>query len=172
MKASIAALAALVFASVAPAAPKPAGVAGTVTRVTDGDTLWFMPVGKQPVAVRLRDIDAPEICQEWGAQAQRALSDLALNKPAMLQAYGHDSFGRTVGVVFVDDINLGQQMVEDGNAWSLRTRNDHGPLVKQERMAKALARGFHTQAGKMMPWDFRKAHGPCAAAAGASAAGR
>lgn len=131
----------------------------------DGDTLVFKAGTQAPITVRLRDIDAPEICQPWGEESKQALAELALNKSAVLRTVARDGYGRAIGVVIVDDIDLGLRMVEEGHAWSVRTRYDRGPLVKQERMAKALGRGFHTQPGKLMPWDFRKAHGPCAGAA-------
>jgi len=133
------------------AAPPAAAVQGVVTQVIDGDTLVITTPGKPPQTVRLRDIDAPEICQPGGAEARRALTDLALNKPAVQRG----------GAVLVGDVNLGLRMVEDGHAWSVRTRYDQGPLVKQERVAKALGRGLHGTAGALMPRDFRKAHGPC-----------
>ena len=152
----------------APAAAQPvhaarqaAALEGTVSRVVDGDTLWFAVPGKAPIVVRLRDIDAPEICQPWGEQSRAALAELALNKTATLRPAARDPHGRTVGTVLVDDVDVGRRMVEEGQAWSTRTRYDQGPLVKQERMAKALARGFHAQAGNVLPAEFRRANGPC-----------
>jgi len=86
-----------------------------------------------------------------------------LNKPATLRAGPADAGGRTLGVLIVEDMNVGRRMVEDGNAWSVRFRNDAGPLVKQERMAKALARGLHGTPGAVMPREWRR-RGPCPAA--------
>jgi endonuclease YncB( thermonuclease family) len=147
--------------------PAAGSVRGTVTEVSDGNRLTLTPAGGPPVAVRLRDIDAPELCQTWGEEARRALAELALNKPATLQASGRDAQGRTVGRVWVDEVDLGRRMVEDGQAWSLRTRFDQGPLVKQERMAHALGRGLHGVAGAVLPREFRRTHGPCPAPAAA-----
>ena len=58
-------------------------------------------------------------------------------------------------------MDLSQRLVEEGHAWSLRTRNDNGPLVKQERMAKALGRGLHAGGAAVKPADFRRTNGPC-----------
>lgn len=138
-------------------------VQGIVTQVTDGDSLWITPPGQPGIEVRLRDIDAPEICQAWGPEARRALTDLALNKPATLRPTGRDSYGRTVGVLVVDDADIAQRLVEGGHAWSLRWRNDAGPLVKQERMAKALSRGLHEGGAAIPPAEFRRINGPCPA---------
>ncbi|HLL19090.1 MAG TPA: thermonuclease family protein [Rubrivivax sp.] len=134
---------------------------GTVARVVDGDTLWLTPPGKAPLVVRLRDIDAPEICQPWGLQARQALVDLTLNRRATLRKVARDTHGRTVGSIIVDGVDVGPLMVAEGHAWSTRTRYDRGPLVKQERMAKALGRGLHGAGGAVMPRDFRQAQGAC-----------
>ncbi len=147
------------------ATPTPA-LEGVVSKVTAGDSLWFTPAGQAPIEVRLRDIDAPEICQPWGEEARRALADAALGKPAQLRISARDSYGRAVGTVVVDEVNLGRYLVEEGHAWSTRTRYDRGPLVAQERMAKALGRGLHAAGGAVMPKVFRASHGPCPAAPG------
>ena len=139
----------------------PVTVQGVVTHVTDGDSLWVTPPGQPGIEVRLRDIDAPEICQVWGEQARRALEERVLGRPVALRISGRDSYGRTLGYVNVDGVDAGRWMVEEGHAWSIRTRWDRGPLVKQERMATALGRGLHSVPGAVMPREFRRDHGPC-----------
>lgn len=145
------------------ARPAEHSVHGVVSKVQDGDSLWLKPADGPPIVVRLRDIDAPELCQAWGDEARRALADLALGKAAVLRSHGRDSHGRTLGAVTVDEVDLSRRMVEDGHAWSNRSRWDQGPLVKQERMAKALGRGLHATAGAEPPWQFRKRNGRCPA---------
>lgn len=155
----------------ASAAPPPArAVQGMVSKVTDGDSLWLTPADGKPIEVRLRDIDAPEICQPWGEDARKALAELALNKVATLQISGRDSYGRAVGALLIEDLNVSKYLVENGHAWSVRTRHDQGPLVKQERMARALSRGLHGSPGAVQPKDFRQSHGRCEGAPAAPAA--
>ena len=153
----------------APPRPSAAGVVGTVTSVVDGDSLWVTPAaGGKPIEVRLAGIDAPEICQEGGAEAKAYLAELVLKQTVRLVvgtgrgSGDHDLHGRTLGTVWKDDIDVNRRMVEEGQAWSIRTQYDRGPFVPQERMAKALSRGLH-KAGSaaVMPRDFRKRHGPC-----------
>jgi endonuclease YncB( thermonuclease family) len=139
--------------------PEPLQV--TVTQVLAGDSLVLTPPGQAPVTVRLRDIEAPAPCQVHGAESRLALADMALNKPAVWLPVGRAGQGPAVGSVRVADQDLSVRQVEEGHAWSLRVRNDEGPLVKQERMARALGRGLHAAGGAMKPWDFRSAHGPC-----------
>ena len=150
-------------------ASRPALLDGVTTHVVDGDSLWFTPVqqGQRGAAieVRLARIDAPEICQAHGRESQRALAGLVLNKPGRLQSLARDRYGRLLANLAVDGADVATRMVEEGQAWSARQRNDHGPLVKQERMARALARGLHAQAAAMQPSRFRHEHGACERAA-------
>jgi len=127
------------------------GQQGLVVAVADGDTLTLRLPDGQRVTVRLRDIDAPEICQPWGPEAKAALSELALNKLAILTPSDRDGFGRVVGRITVEELDIGRRLVEEGHAWSTRTRYDRGPLAKQERMAKALGRGLHPQLPRAVP---------------------
>ena len=149
------------LAAAAGAAAAPAALHGVVTQVRDGDTLVVQPVGGAPLEVRLRDIDAPESCQAWGAEARLALQELALGKPVELRTHGRDVYGRVIGSVSIDGEDLGRRMVVEGHAWSTRSKWDLGPLVKQERQARALGRGLRDGAGAVQPREFRRVHGPC-----------
>lgn len=155
-------LAASTLATAAPAVTQRA-VQGTVTRVVGGDTLWLTPESGPAIEVRVRDIDAPEPCQPGGAESRQALEELVLGKAVTLRPSGRDQRGRATGVLMLDDVNVGIRQVEEGHAWSVRTRWDEGPLVKQERMARALSRGLHAAPGAQMPRHFRVTHGPCGA---------
>jgi endonuclease YncB( thermonuclease family) len=149
-------------AAAGPAAARDsAPVEGVVTKVIDGDTLVVQIAGKPPLDVRLKDIDAPEICQQHGPEAKKALEEFALGKTATVVTSARDSFGRTIATLTVDGQNLSRRMVSEGHAWSSRFKYDRGPLVKEERQAKALNRGLHQQFGAQMPRDFRRSKGPC-----------
>lgn len=143
----------------------PTVVEGLVTQVPDGDSLWVTPTDKPAVLLQLNDIDAPELCQVYGEESRRALAELALNRRATVKIQGRDAQGRTLAVVAVDGVDLSTRMVEEGHAWSTRSKWDYGPLVKEERMARALNRGLHAAGGAMMPREFRQLHGPCVQAA-------
>ena len=153
------ALASLPATAARPSEPEP--LQGVVTQVIDGDTLRFNVAGQPAIEVRLAQIDAPELCQAGGAEARRALSELALNKPATLRPAGRDRQGRSIGVLVLDGASVGQRLVQEGHAWSLVGRNGRGPLVKEERLAQALNRGLHAERTAVKPEDFRRSNGPC-----------
>ncbi len=138
-----------------------APLTGVVLRVVDGDTLVVSATGQPPLTLRLRDMDAPEICQEGGEESRRMLEELALGQTVTVRVAARDRHGRSVARVATTQFDLGTRMVEEGWAWSVRGRDDRGPLLKQERMAKALGRGLHANAGQVYPWVFRQRHGAC-----------
>lgn len=136
---------------------------GTVTRVSDGDTLWLKPGdGGRYVKVRVQGIDAPEICQRWGLEAKQALQALALGRPVRIDDGGlRDEHGRRLSRVMRDDEDLGARLVRDGHAWSYRWRDDAGPYLIEEMAARAAGRGLFADPQPQRPRDFRKQHGPC-----------
>ena len=144
------------------AAPKAAAptLQGTITAVSDGMSLTLAVSGQPPLPLRLRDVEIPDACQPGSAESRQALADFALNKPAIVQPGRRDGQGRAISTVKVDEADLSRRMVEEGYAWSVRSKWDQGPLVKQERMAQTLKRGLHG-AGKLSPTEFRKRHGAC-----------
>jgi len=138
-------------------------LSGQVSRVVDGDTLWFKPddLAEPLVAVRLRGIDAPETCQAWGRQATAALRDLTQGKPATLRTHGQDDYRRTLGTLSVGDVDINAALVTQGHAWAWRDAHGRSPYLPEEASARTAARGLHSQHGAQTPWDFRQRHGRC-----------
>jgi endonuclease YncB( thermonuclease family) len=147
-------------AGAAPPAREPVGRAG---KVVDGDTLWFQPAGgAAEQLVRIEGIDAPELCQDWGPEARQALGERVQNQALTLKPRGKDEFGRVLAHVYVGPLDVGDRLVRDGHAWSMRFRSDRGPYVASERMAHTLKRGLHATPGALQPREFRQRNGPCA----------
>jgi micrococcal nuclease len=139
-----------------------AALDGVVTRVSDGDTLWVKPVDeRRPQKLRLRGIDAPEICQSWGAEARQALSAQVLGRHVHVVEGPVDDHGRRLGRLMRGEVDVGAQMVRDGHAWSYRFRRDPGPYRAEEAAARAERRGLFADPGAMSPREFRRVHGPC-----------
>src|SRR4030095_11470964 len=74
---------------------------GKVVGITDGDTLTVL-VDRDPIKVRLAEIDTPERGQPWANRAKQALSAKVLGQVVQLQVVDTDRDGRTVAKVFRD----------------------------------------------------------------------
>ncbi len=139
---------------------------GTVTRVSDGDTLWLRPAaGGKPVKVRISGIDAPEICQPGGPAARKALAARVLGRQLGVRARGQDDYGRTIAALELDGEDLAAWMVSQGHAWSYGFGRDGGPYAAQQARAQAASRGLFADRAALAPRLFRKRHGPCDPAA-------
>lgn len=143
-------------------ASKQASWAGVVTYVVDGDTVYVRPLeGGEARSIRLLGMDAPEICQEGGAEARQALQARLLKRHVMVQSQRKDDFGRELATLYLGREDVGQWMVRSGQAWSYRFRQDPGPYAAQEQSARLLGRGLFASLPPQYPGDFRRRHGPC-----------
>jgi micrococcal nuclease len=163
IKLLIAVLAGLLSCGVAFAKPPVTINSGVVIHVTDGDTLWVRMRAStdMPVKLRLRNIDAPEICQAGGTQARDALKARLLHRSITFESRARDAYQRTIADVWLDGQDIGAWLVGQGHAWSYGFRNVSGRYGEQQREAMALRRGLFAAGDAMEPRLFRKMHGPC-----------
>lgn len=135
---------------------------GTVTHVTDGDTLWVRPAGSGPPRqIRLDGMDAPEICQLHGEASRAVLVARVLGQQVQVQVRRSDDYGRLLARVTLRGQDVGAWMVSQGQAWSYRYRRNAGPYAAQEAQARSHRRGLFADARPEPPRDFRKRHGSC-----------
>jgi endonuclease YncB( thermonuclease family) len=90
-------------------------------------------------------IDAPEKAQAFGQKSNQSLSDLVFNKEVSVTWFKKDRYGRTVGQVYVDDIDVCLEQIKRGLAWhykqyereqSLEDRTRYADAEKQARIDK------------------------------------
>ena len=137
-------------------------IEGTVTRVSDGDTLWVRPAeGGRPIKIRLDGVDAPEICQPGGREARQALEKLVLRQPVTLEVRVRDDYGRRVATLRREGRDIGEQLVRQGLAWNYRYHGVRGPYAVAEDEARAARRGVFGDPAALPPREFRERHGPC-----------
>jgi micrococcal nuclease len=152
----------LVLALLTAPAAQAASFRGTVTHVTDGDTLWVRPAaGGAPVALRLLDLDAPEGCQRFGPQASAALRKRVHRQAVRVHTQGSDDYRRQLARVEHRGEDIGAWMVRQGFAWSGSFRGKAGPYAALEAQARAARRGLWAQPGALEPRAFRKRFGRC-----------
>ena len=82
--------------------------------VVDGDT-FFLAANKQ--AVRLYGLDAPELENCYGEQAQQKLASLLKKKKVQLKEPLVDGLRRVLALVYVDGELINEQMLKEGYAW-------------------------------------------------------
>jgi micrococcal nuclease len=135
---------------------------GTVTHVTDGDSIWVRGARGAPVEVRLQGIDAPEICQAFGKEARDALAGRLLHRQVAVNSRSRDKYQRVLGGVSTGGQDVGLWMVSRGYAWSYRYRRDSGPYAAAEAQARQARLGLWSLAAQPVePRVFRKRHGSC-----------
>ncbi|MEW6443206.1 MAG: thermonuclease family protein [bacterium] len=90
---------------------------GKVVGVSDGDTITVMNQ-KAPIKVRLYGIDCPEKGQAFGTKAKQLTSDLCFGKTVDVEPVEIDQYGRTVGIVRLEDGKiLNAEILRAGFAW-------------------------------------------------------
>ena len=111
---------------------------GRVIAIADGDTLVMLTSENKQVRVRLNEIDAPESDQPWGLQAKKALSELAMSRYVRVVDNGLDDYGRTLGRVYFDSMDIKCMSYANGN------------IIKEAKSHCGILFG-------MMPWGSNAA---------------
>jgi endonuclease YncB( thermonuclease family) len=142
----------VLFALVASGAAH-ADLSGRVVAVHDGDTITVLS-GRAETRVRLVGIDAPERFQPYGSTARRALADLVAGRDVRVVGRARDRFGRLLGRVYADAVDVNAELVRLGHAWVFRDTND-ATLRALEAEAKAAGRGLWRDSRAVAPWQWR-----------------
>jgi len=129
---------------------------GKVVKIADGDTLTLLTPSNQQVKIRLAGIDTPERKQPFGKRAKQALAKLAFQKQVLVEVEAKDRYGRTIGVVFVDGLNVNAELVKQGMAWVYRKYTDDKRLYTLESEAKQAKRGLWLDENPIPPWEWRR----------------
>ncbi|MDD5392419.1 MAG: thermonuclease family protein [Thiothrix sp.] len=136
----------------------------TIARIVDGDTVRATGDDGKPYTIRLASIDAPEKAQTFGKEAAAALAKMATGKHGRLEFVETDRYGRTVGMVTLDDnaLNINYWMVSTGNAhyyekyskWMERGQAEKFKAAYQEAARRRV--GLWLDVAPVMPEEFRK----------------
>ena len=124
-------------------------------RVVDGDTIRAEAKGKE-IKIRLVEIDAPEMNQPFGAQSKNFLNSLLYEKDVTLISQGEDRYGRVLGNLFSNELNVNMLMVKFGFAWVYDKYAKNSSLYKYQDQAKAKNLGLWQTKDPIAPWVWRK----------------
>ena len=106
--------------------------------------------------IRLSDIDTPERKQPFGTKAKQALSELAFGKKARVVEVTVDRYGRIVGRVYVDGLDVNRELVAQGYAWMYRKYSNDAELLELEAQAKENGLGLWADLNPIPPWEWRR----------------
>jgi endonuclease YncB( thermonuclease family) len=127
-----------------------------VASVHDGDTLRAIDGSKVEHKIRLVGIDAPETGQAFGTVSRDHLRKLVMGKAVEVQSDGQDRYGRTLGRLLANGVDVNRQMVADGMAWHFTQYSKSEELAAAERDARKARKGLWSDAKAVAPWVWRK----------------
>lgn len=107
--------------------------------------------------IRLAEIDAPESHQDYGQRAKQALGNLVFGRQVSVDDGGKDRYGRTLGRVYLGQLDVNAEMVRTGYAWVYVKYARDRSLFALEDEARAARRGLWAGRESVPPWEWRKA---------------
>lgn len=137
-------LVAILLSVAAPAtSADPAGLAGVVVRVVDGDTI-HVRLGDRVEKVRYIGVNTPELHhptkgrEPGGEEAARVNGELVAGKRVRLEldVQSRDRYGRLLAYVWVDDLMVNAELVRRGYAQVMTVP----PNVRHQRLFLILER--------------------------------
>ena len=147
-------------------------VIGTVTKVSDGDSIQITTPEQTNLKVRLYGIDAPETPkvnnrtgqinkpgQPYGQESRKVLSDKLMGKAVKVDIVEFDKYKRSVCMVWLDDRNINLEMIREGFAEvfiEYLKEPYKAEFLKVEREARAAKRKIWSLPDYERPREFRK----------------
>lgn len=139
-----------------------AGIEGRVVGISDGDSVTVLDIDKVQHKIRLAGIDAPEKGQDFGNRSKESLSELVYDQTVLVQTEKKDRYGRDVGKVLVQGVDVSLVQVQRGLAWHYKayereqSASDRILYDFAENEARASRRGLWVAPDPVPPWDFRR----------------
>ena len=137
-------------------------IEGLVVGVADGDTITLLDQQKNTYKIRLQGIDAPEKKQAFGEKSKQSLHDLVHGKQVRIEYDKEDKYGRIVGKITLDDLDICLQQLVLGMAWHYKKYQNEQSVADRvvyndaELKSKSLRLGLWADETPMPPWEFRK----------------
>jgi endonuclease YncB( thermonuclease family) len=129
---------------------------GKIVRVKDGDTVVAIDKDNTQYTIRLSCIDTPEKKQDFGTKSKEFLASMCFGQEVTIKIKNKDRYGRYIGTLYKEDLNINLQMVKAGYAWVYRAYCNDLRYYKAEKKAKKYKLGLWLQGKPIPPWEFRK----------------
>lgn len=131
-------------------------IIGRVISVIDGNTLEVVGEDNQIYKILLHGIDCPELEQEYGAKAKKALEKLVLEKKVLVKIQGRDRLGNRLGVIMIEgEEDPRFELLKEGLAWTSE-KNPIEELETIKEKAREKNRGLWREDSPTPPWIFRR----------------
>jgi endonuclease YncB( thermonuclease family) len=129
---------------------------GKVVGISDGDTITILLNNNQNVRVRLAQIDAPEKHQDFGQRSKESLSEMIYLKDVKVKIWDMDRYGRIVGQIFYNGIDINLEQVKRGMAWVYVKYAKDPEYFRAMEEARKKKIGLWSIPNPMPPWEFRR----------------
>jgi len=134
---------------------------GKVIHVADGDTITILDSSNQHLKVRLSGIDAPEKAQDYGQRSKEHLNGLVQGQQVIVETSKKDRYGRHVGQVLLNGLDVNLEQLRAGLAWYYRqyerelTPELRDSYTAAEAKAKQEKSGLWRDHQPQPPWQWR-----------------
>jgi endonuclease YncB( thermonuclease family) len=139
-----------------------ATLTGQVVKVADGDTITVLDHTDTQHRIRLQGIDAPERKQAFGNASRKHLASLVAGKTVTVEWHKRDRYGRIVGIVIVDGMDVNLMQLTAGMAWFYRfyqkelSPENRKLYAQAGDEARANKKGLWRDKNPMPPWEWRR----------------
>jgi endonuclease YncB( thermonuclease family) len=136
-------------------------IVGKVIGVMDGDTIEILDNSKKTIRIRLEGIDAPEKAQPFGNKSKQHLSDLVFGKQVEITSSKTDKYGRSIGKVTLNGVDINLQQLKAGLAWHYKqyqkeqSSKDRLIYDEAEYVSRNIKTGLWSDPNPVPPWDWR-----------------
>ena len=135
---------------------------GRVVGVSDGDTVTVLDASNKQHKIRLSGIDAPEKAQAYGQKSKESLSEMVFGKTVDVEWTKRDRYGRTVGKIMLNGVDICLEQVKRGMAWHYKQYQQEQPApdivayAESEILARNNRMGLWQDLAPIEPSVFRK----------------
>jgi endonuclease YncB( thermonuclease family) len=99
----------------------------------------------------LADIDAPALEQEYGMKAKQYIGNLLFGKEVRVRNVTKHSNGQFTGRVFLGDLDVNAEVVQQGFAWALQKDRN---LIRLQAKARQQKLGLWASDHAVPPWEW------------------
>jgi endonuclease YncB( thermonuclease family) len=126
-----------------------------IKRVVDGDTVHVF-YQDEVYKIRLTEIDAPERDQPYGSNSTEYLKSLLKEGMVDVDISGTDRYGRKLGRLYWQGIDINRELVSAGYAWVYDQYVTDKSFYENQSKARNSKKGLWEDQNPLEPWNWRK----------------